>query len=221
MKQQDDDINKVEWTIYPIEEKGSDPCSVCSFLTGLIEAHKTKERNMKQWWVMLALLVSATALNATAEPSQQSANAKALNRWLGSWKSLTLLKPAAWSLKSQELSGTSKSVWILDGHFQQTSSRSGNHETREIHRYDASSNQYHKWVFDSDGSHSFWIGNWDEESSTMTWEYVDFGARIEGKLVDRFINDGKYQSTLILKDRTGNVLLDIQSEHVRTKKPAK
>ena len=176
---------------------------------------------MKAWWVMLALLVLATALTATAEPSQQSANAQALNRWLGSWKSHTVLKPAAWSLKAQELSGTSKSLWILDGHFQQTSSQSSKHETREIHRYDASSNQFHKWVFDSDGSHSFWIGNWDEESSTMTWEYVDFGAGIEGRIVDRFINDGKYQSTLILKDRTGNVLLDIQSEHVRTKKPAK
>ena len=76
-----------------------------------------KERNMKAWWVMLALLVLATALTATAEPSQQSANAQALNRWLGSWKSHTVLKPAAWSLKAQELSGTSKSLWILDGRF--------------------------------------------------------------------------------------------------------
>jgi hypothetical protein len=54
----------------------------------------------------------------------------------------------------------------------------------------------------------------------MTWKYVDFGGGIEGRIVDRFINDGKYQSTLILKDRTGNVLLDIQSEHVRTQKQA-
>ena len=175
---------------------------------------------MKRLWVLPALLVLATALTATAEPSQQLAIAKTLNKWLGIWKSHTVLKPAAWSLKAQELSGTSKSLWILDGHFQQTSSQSSKHETPEIHRYDASSNQYHKWVFDSDGSHSFWIGSWDEESSTMTWEYVDFGVGIEGRIVDRFINDGKYQSTLILKDRTGNVLLDIQSEHVRTNKQA-
>ena len=110
---------------------------------------------MKRLWVLLALLVLATPLKATAEPSQQLAIAKTLNKWLGIWKSHTVLKPAAWSLKAQELSGTSKSLWILDGHFQQTSSRSSKHETREIHRYDASSNQYHKWVFDSDGSHSF------------------------------------------------------------------
>ena len=176
---------------------------------------------MKPWWVTLAPLALATALNATAEPSQPSANVKTLNRWIGVWKSHTVLKPAAWSLKAQELWGTSKSVWILDGHFQQTSSRSGKHQTHELHRYDASSNRYHKWTFNSDGSHSFWIGDWEEESSTMTWEYVDFGVGIEGRIVDRFINDGKYESTLILKDRTGNALLDIQSEHVRTRKPAK
>ena len=176
---------------------------------------------MKPLWVLSALLVVATALNATAESSKQSANAKILNQWLGNWKSVTLLKPAAWTPEAQELSGTSKSAWILDGHFQETSSRSGKHETREIHRYDAGSKRYHKWTFNSDGSHSFWIGDWDEESSTMTWEYVDFGVGIKGKIVDRFISDGKYESTVILKDRAGTVLLDIQSEQVRTKEPAK
>ena len=171
---------------------------------------------MKRLWVLTALLVVAAALNATAEPPPQSANAKILNQWLGAWKSHTLLKPAAWTPTSRELSGTSKSVWILDGRFQETFSRSGKHETREIQRYDANSRQYHKWTFDSDGSASFWIGDWDEESSTMTWKYVDFGVGLEGKIVDRFISDSKYESTVILKDRAGNVLLDIRSEHVRT-----
>ena len=173
---------------------------------------------MKRLWILPALLAVAMALNATAEPPPQAAAAKILNKWLGAWKSHTVLKTAAWTPTSQELSGTSKSVWILDGHFQQTSSRSGTHETREIHRYDAGSRKYHKWTFNSDGSHSFWIGDWDEEASTMTWNYVDFGAGIEGKIVDRFTSDGKYESTVILKDRAGTVLLDIRGEHVRTRK---
>ena len=174
---------------------------------------------MKQVFVTLAVLVLATALKATAGPSQESADGeKVLNKWLGIWKSHTVLKPAAWSLKAQELLGTSTAEWILDGHFQQISSQNGEHETREIHRYDAESNKYHKWTFSSDGGHSFWVGVWDEASSTMTWEYVDFGFGIKGKVVNRFISDGKYESTLVLKDSTGNVLLDIQSEHTRTKK---
>ncbi len=173
---------------------------------------------MKRLWVLPALLVLATALIAAAKPPPQSAHAKILNQWHGAWKSMTLLKPAAWTPSSQELSGTSKSAWILDGHFQETFSRSGQHETREIQRYDAGSRKYHKWTFDSDGSTSFWIGDWDEETSTMTWKYVDFGAGLEGKIVDRFISDDKYESTVILKDRRGAVLLDVRSEHVRTGK---
>lgn len=174
--------------------------------------------NMKRLWILPALLGVAMALNATAEPPPQAAAAKILNKWLGTWKSHTVLKPAAWSPTSQELSGTSKSVWILDGRFQETSSRSGQHETREIHRYDSGSRKYHKWTFDSDGSHSFWIGEWDEATLTMTWKYVDFGAGIEGKIVERFTSDGKYESTVMMKDRAGAVLLDIRAEHARTGK---
>ena len=175
---------------------------------------------MKRLWVLPALLAVAMASNATAEPPPQAAAAKILNNWLGTWKSHTVLKPAAWTPTSQELSGTSGSAWILDGHFQETFSRSGQHETREIQRYDANSKRYHKWTFDSDGSTSFWIGDWDKETSTMTWKYVDFGGGLEGKIVDRFIGDGKYESTVILKDRRGILLLDIRSEHVRTGKQA-
>ena len=72
---------------------------------------------MKQLFVTLVILVSAAELKATAGPSQQSADMKVLNGWLGIWKSHTVFKPAAWSLKAKELSGTSRAEWILDGHF--------------------------------------------------------------------------------------------------------
>ncbi len=173
--------------------------------------------NMKKY-ILHILIISFVLLLA---PIVHSAEIEVLNKWLGIWKFHTTLKPAAWSLKAKDLSGTSKTEWILDGHFQQISSQSGEHETREIHRYDAESNKYHKWAFNSDGGHSFWIGSWDEESSTMTWEYVDFGLGITGKIVNRFTSNGKYESTLGMKDSTGNVLLDIRSEHTRTKKQAK
>ena len=75
--------------------------------------------------------------------------------------------------------------------------------------------------FNSDGGHSFWIGNWAEESSTMTWEYIDFGTGITGIAVDRFTSDKKFESTLIMKDNKGNLLLDIRYEHTRIKMQAK
>ena len=105
--------------------------------------------------------------------------------------------------------------------YQQVSSRTGEYETREIQRFEPGSGKYHKWVFSSDGSNSFWIGSWNGQSSTMTWESVDFGAGLQGRIVDRFTGGGKYESTVLMKNSAGKVLLDVRSVQTRMKKPAK
>ena len=161
-----------------------------------------------------------TAYTTAAVPTAEAAGDKALDEWIGTWTSQVVFKPAAWSLKAREMSGTSKAEWILNGRYQQISSRAGEYETRELQRYEPKSGKYHKWVFSSDGSNSFWIGAWDAESSTMTWEYVDFGAGLKGKIVDRFFGGGRYESSLFMKDSRGNVLLDVRSIQTLVKKPA-
>ncbi len=173
---------------------------------------------MKRLIIMVMVILFAVPAVAIAKPALESAEIEVLNKWLGIWKFRTTLKSAAWSLKAKELSGTSKVVWILDKTFEEVSSQRDGHETREIHRYDAPSNKYHKWTFSSDGVTSFWIGSWDEEYSTMEWVYIDFGIGITGKIVDRFTSGVKYESTLVMKDGKGNVLLDIRTEYVRSRK---
>jgi len=167
--------------------------------------------------VTLAAVVLLTAYATAAEPATEAAGGKALDGWLGSWKSQVEFKPAAWSPKAREMSGTAKAEWLLNGQYLQISSQTGEHETRELQRYEPRSGKYHKWVFSSDGSNSFWIGAWDAESATMTWEYVDFGAGLKGEIVDRFISDARYESTVLLKDSTGKVLLDVRSTQTRMK----
>ena len=176
---------------------------------------------MKRFSVKLAALILISACTAVPGPASEAAVGKALDGWLGSWKSQVEFKPAAWSPKARELSGTAKAEWILNGRYQQVSSRTGEYETRELQRFEPGSGKYHKWVFSSDGSNSFWIGAWDGQSSTMTWEYVDFGAGLQGRIVDRFIGDGKYESTVLMKDSAGKVLLDLRSTQTRMKNPAK
>ena len=171
---------------------------------------------MKRLIIIVMVILFAVPAMAIAKPALESAEIEVLNKWLGIWKFRTTLKPAAWSLKAKELSGTSKVVWILDKKFQEVSSQSDEHEIREIHHYDAPSDKYHKWAFTSDGGSSFWIGSWDEESSTMEWVYIDFGFGITGKIVDRFTSGVKYESALVMKDGKGNVLLDTRSEYVRS-----
>lgn len=175
---------------------------------------------MKHASATLAVFVLLTAYTTAAGPAPDAAGGKALDAWLGTWKSQVEFKPATWSLKARKLSGTAQAEWILNGRYQQISSTTGEYETREFQRYEPRSGRYHKWVFSSDGSNSFWIGAWDEESSIMTWDYVDFGAGLKGKIVDRFFSDGKYESTVFMEDSSGNVLLDVRSTQKRVEKPA-
>ncbi len=176
---------------------------------------------MKSTSTTVAVILLLTASTTASGPAMEAAGGKALDRWLGSWKSHVEFKPAAWSPTAGEMSGTAKAEWILNGRHQEISSRTGEYENRELQRYEPGSGKYHKWVFSSDGSSSFWIGAWDGRSSTMTWEYVDFGAGLKGEIVDRFMGDGEYESTVLMKDSTGKVLLDVRSTQTRMKTPAK
>ena len=166
---------------------------------------------MKPCSIKLAALLLILAHPTAAGPAPETAVGKAPEHWSGAWTSQIEFKPAAWSLQARKLSGTSEGGWILRRQYQQISSRTGEYETRELQHYEPRSGKYHKWVFSSDGSNSFRIGAWNDESSTMTWEYVDFGAGLRGTIVDRFFSDGKYESKLLMEDGTDNVLLDDRS----------
>ncbi len=131
--------------------------------------------------IPLAALVLLTAYTTASGPAKEAPGDTALKKWLGMWNSQIEIRPAAWSVKFQKLSGTVKAEWILNGRYQQISSHAGEYETRELQRYESKSGKYHKWVFSSDGSNSFWSGAWEDESATMTWEYVDFGAGLKAR----------------------------------------
>ena len=163
-----------------------------------------------------AALVFAVILAAGPVAAKEALDAGVLNRWDGTWKHHTVVNPAAWSLVAGEIPGATTGAWILGGQYQQISGHTGTTETREIQRFELRSGQYQKWAFDSTGGQSFWVGAWDETSETMTWKYMDFGLGIEGKIVNRFTGADKYETTLVLKDGQGNVLLNISSEHTRT-----
>ena len=174
---------------------------------------------MRTTYMAAAAIVCLVVLSTGSGASKETDGREILKKWDGHWTHHTVVRPAAWSLVGTELSGTSTSRWILNDHYQQVTGRSGGNETREIHRFDANSGQFHKWVFDSDGGHSFWIGAWNAKSETMAWKYVDFGLGVEGKIVNRFSDDGGYETTLYLKDSKSNVLLDIRSQHTRIAAP--
>jgi hypothetical protein len=177
-----------------------------------------KKSNMRNLVVALALFLFAAPTMTIADPVQQSGEMKVLNRWLGTWKSLAVIKPSNWFPGGKQRTETKNVEWVLGGHFQQATIRSNEHEARGIYRYDAQNKVYQSWFFDSEGNTSYWIGTWNEESKTMTWK-LDFSV-IKGTMVDRFVAADKYDTTIIMKDIAGNLLLYVQTEHTRVKKQA-
>ena len=167
--------------------------------------------------LMMVLAVVATSLIATAAFAQKSPEAEVLNGYVGSWKSHVVFKPSQWFPEGKRWVESNEIRWILDGHLQQIESYSDEEKNLQIQRSNEKSKRYERWDINVSGDASYWVGSWNEESKSMTWKYVDFGSGFTGKIVDRSIAEGKAMTSLFLEDVHGNVLLDGQIEHTRTK----
>ena len=165
--------------------------------------------------LVAALTLAAAVPAAATAQTAESAGSAVLNRWLGTWDYQAVVSPAQWTPQSITVEGTTEVEWIVGGQFLQVSRRDSTAETHEIRRYEPSSQEYRKWIFGSDGTQSYWQGRWDSAASTMRWQYVDFGFGLAGSIEDRFISADRYESTVVLKDSAGNVLLDVRTDHAR------
>jgi hypothetical protein len=177
---------------------------------------------MKQSVVKMVALVFATSLIATTATAQQSAEVKVLNRWLGSWKSEVVIKPSKWVPEEIQWVEDNEVQWVFDHHMHMLLIKNHNddQENLALQRYNPQRNKYEMWTYAPDIS-GYYLGGWDAKSKTMTWEYVDFGAGITGRIVDHFIGEGKWKQSVILKDKKGDVLLNIRVERTRTKQQTK
>lgn len=171
---------------------------------------------MKNIVFVLALVMFTAPAMTMAKPARQPAGIKVLNQWSGAWESRVVIKPAVWTPTTVKRTEAKDAAWLLNGHFQQVTTRSHEHEIREIQRYNEEGREYEKWNFDSYGHVSYWTGTWDEATSTMIWQMQL--SPLKGLIVDRFVGTDKYTTTVIIKDVKGNVLLDVWAEHVRVEK---
>ncbi len=171
---------------------------------------------MKKLQLLLVLVLFAILLIATVNSAAISQEMKVLNQYVGTWKSHIVFQPAAWSPRKEEVTGTTKIEWILKDQFQMITRQSDKYEILEIQRYDEGTKKFHRWNFDANGGTSFWMGSWDDKSRTMTWEYVDFGMGIKGKMVDSFTSEGEYQTMTVMEDNSGRLLfLDTHATYTR------
>ena len=171
---------------------------------------------MRQFILMLAAFGFSTQLTCSAESTEQPPDRNVLDRWLGTWYSNADIKPSAWVPEGKQQAEVRNVEWILNGRFLQVTYRSDDHETRQILRYEANSKKFQKWIFDTYGGTSFWTGSWDEKSKAMTWK-MEFSP-LKGTITDRFSNSDKCETSVVLKDGEGKLLLDVLTEHTRVLK---
>ena len=61
-------------------------------------------------------------------------------------------------------------------------------------------------------TNTFWIGEWNKNDKTMTWDFIDFsGNGILGQIIERFESEAIIYSEIIMTDKDGNTLLKINS----------
>ena len=134
-----------------------------------------------------------------------------LIKWEGKWKNSAVFEKSVWTTERIETKGTTDANLILSNNYLEIMVYNDD-TSKHIICYDQVSNQFNRWEFKSDGSNTFWTGNWNKADKSMTWNYIDFSnSGINGKIVESFKSDEMIKTNVTMKDKGGNILLKINS----------
>ena len=167
-------------------------------------------------FVSVLIVVLLAASSTAAEAVQSYKRIGELGRYLGNWKVHSEIKSCVWVPKGEKRTGVTDAKLILAGKFVQSIERSEKQEQLQIAHYDQKKNAYLLWGFSSDGNTNFWVGTWDEKSKTMTWK-LNYGA-IRGTMINRFLGPDKFETTVVVTDAKGRLLLEARGTETRVKK---
>ena len=137
---------------------------------------------------------------------------KVLERFVGTWKVEQKRKnadgPEIWGF------GRATSKIVLGGRFLAYTAITGKQESYSLFTYDESKKKYRSWFFDSKGSHSEWLGTWDEATKTLT-RTANLGRGNTGTATSKFLDDDSIEFSLVLKNRNGKAFLEMNSKFTR------
>lgn len=163
---------------------------------------------------ILVILVPAFA-QAQQAGGKRSPELQVLERFIGSWEETIELKRAAWTPEPSTKKISSTRKWILDGKMIENKGAwsPGNVEFLHLTTYDPKRREYRKWYFDANNPVPIGgnRGHWDEATQTMTWR----GALEDGvttATTERFIDKDTFTWTFVAKDRSGEVVLNMEAQ---------
>ena len=134
-----------------------------------------------------------------------------LIKWEGKWKNSAVFEKSIWTSERIETRGTTDANLILSNNYLEIMVYNDD-TSKHIISYDQVSNQFNRWEFKSDGSNTFWTGNWNKAGKSMTWNYIDFSNYgISGKIIENFKSDKIIKTRVMMNDKSGKSLLSINS----------
>ena len=134
-----------------------------------------------------------------------------LIKWEGKWKNSAVFEKSIWTSERIETRGTTDANLILSNNYLEIMVYNDD-TSKHIISYDQVSNQFNRWEFKSDGSNTFWTGNWNKADKSMTWNYIDFSNYgISGKIIENFKSDKIIKTRVMMNDKSGKSLLSINS----------
>lgn len=176
-----------------------------------------KYQDVAGMFTLLAIAVSSTALALDSEP--KSAELQLLDRFIGSWQETVTTKPALWTPEKTTTTITGTRQWILQNQMIENKGvwSADNKQFLHLTTYDPKRKEYRQWYYDKDTlvpQES--RGTWDAATQTFTFT----GTLADGTQTtsqQQFVDKDTFTWTLVAKDRTGSVLLDIEAKCVRKK----
>jgi Protein of unknown function (DUF1579) len=142
---------------------------------------------------------------------------KVLERFVGSWDTVAISKPAVWTPKEVRTTSKVTRKWVLDGQFlQDTSEISDGQEGFSLTTFDPQMKKYRGWWFNSEGHRNKSFGEWDGATETLSFK-ADLDDGLVARSSVRFIDKNRHVWKVEIKDRDGKLYFDCEWTVTRRK----
>ena len=168
----------------------------------------------------VAVMFAVSTAIVSAEPAIDSPEQKVLDKWVGRWQTTYKLPKAEWTPEERTGTAALTTTRVVGGRFvQEKSEHSDKTSGSTIITYDAQKNSYRGWWFSSQGYTSESSGDWEADTSRMTWTSIQDGNKTTTTY--RFIDDNNIEWAVLVKDGTGKILFRMEGKSVRVIEPKK
>ena len=171
---------------------------------------------MKMFLVMSCLLI-VSGSGFAQQPREKPKELEAVRQYVGDWTTDVTSKPAEWTPQEIKYRCLNHAEFVRNGWFLQHIEV--NHVVGEPEKvgkaiwfqtFDAPSQKYVTWFFQSSGNMGKSTGTWDAASKTFSFSDSDPPPNSTMKFTERFVTNGSIDGMLTFKDRNdGHMLFDM------------